>query len=465
MHASRACYNLTISTLIIVILTSLLWSYSPTATSPLPHVFSRPSPNNVQIYSHPTGPEPPHHHYPLDKFAAPDIANPPHTSLRPELRQRPSKSNSPPIIDNFPSLTSHSDSLPPIPPFNTPPTPPTNYSTPLFIPFTRSWLVLQQCLVSYITAGWPPSQIYVVDNSGTMLSNAHSLLTLQNPFYLNHTRLTSVFGVNVLQTPTRLHFSQLQNFLTFTALTNGWDTYFWSHMDVFALSDEEYDYTDAPYKSLYMRAVDAIGEAYEQDGETWATRWFNYDYLTLVRTQAYVDVRGWDTSIPFYSSDCDMHERLWMHGFTIRDVYIGHIGDVSDTIPDLGVLFERSSPRISPTDESLESDSNSQRDRDQSASVGLRSEEYYALLTTLEDLEEAKRNKPERISWQTMQSGGQGEPFHVDDWVTQIALDRFHIFGESMFEEKWGSKECNLRERGLRAEDAWLVVKEGVEER
>ncbi len=43
--------------------------------------------------------------------------------------------------------------------------------TPLFIGFTTNWLMLQQAIVSYIAAGWPPSQIYVMENTGVMDSN------------------------------------------------------------------------------------------------------------------------------------------------------------------------------------------------------------------------------------------------------------------------------------------------------
>jgi len=67
----------------------------------------------------------------------------------------------------------------------------------LLIGFTRNWPQLLQCVVSYIAAGWPAEEIYVVENTGTMLSNKEGKLTLQNPFYLNHTQL-EMLGVNVI---------------------------------------------------------------------------------------------------------------------------------------------------------------------------------------------------------------------------------------------------------------------------
>jgi hypothetical protein len=69
--------------------------------------------------------------------------------------------------------------------------------TPLFVGFTRNWPQLLQCVVSYIAAGWPPEDIYVVENTGVMFANRDRNLTLQNPFYLNHTQL-GMLGINII---------------------------------------------------------------------------------------------------------------------------------------------------------------------------------------------------------------------------------------------------------------------------
>ena len=115
-----------------------------------------------------------------------------------------------PIVDNFPlAASAHSAAeLPLIPSWNAPPNPHVEENTPLFIGFTRNWRLLQQVVVSYITSGWPAEDIYVVENTGVMDSNALGLLSLQNPFFLNHTRL-EMFGVNILVTPTLLTFAQV----------------------------------------------------------------------------------------------------------------------------------------------------------------------------------------------------------------------------------------------------------------
>ena len=159
--------------------------------------------------------------------------------------------------------------------------------------------------MSYIVAGWPPEDIYVVDNSGTMFSNNENRLSLQNPSYLNYGRLREILKINVITTPTLLTFAQLQNFYIFTALEKSWSHFWWSHQDVVAVAVE--DDEKQPYKSLYLKAVDILRKI--KDDNKVAMRWFSYDRLELVRTQSLVDVGGWDTFIPFYMVDCDMHER------------------------------------------------------------------------------------------------------------------------------------------------------------
>lgn len=141
---------------------------------------------------------------------------------------KPEPSSPPFIIDNFPlAAEAHSvEDLPPIPPWNRPPSPHVAEKTPLFIGFTRNWNLLQQTVVAWITAGWPPEDIWVFENTGVMKSNELGLLSIQNPFFLNHTRL-HMLGVNVLICPTILSFAQLQNYFLWTAIQNDMPTYFW----------------------------------------------------------------------------------------------------------------------------------------------------------------------------------------------------------------------------------------------
>lgn len=361
-----------------------------------------------------------------------------------------------PITDNFAfaAIAKSTTNLPPIPPWNAPPKPHVNESTPLFIGFTRNWPLLQQTVVSYITAGWPPTDIYVIENTGVMNSNRDGLLTLQNPFYLDHYRLTNILGINVISTPTILTFAQLQNFYIYTALDREWSHYFWAHMDTVVVSDEEY--TAEPYQSLYMRAIAALRETLDPSWGPLATRWFAYDHLALVRTQAFVDVGGWDTMIPFYMTDCDMHERLWMKDFKITDAEAGKVWDVGSSLSDLSLLYKRG-----PNDEEESGETHLSSDGE---TTRLNSPAYQSLLLQLDDLQRAKSdNKAGRNHWQARQKGGQGEPFYRDSDGFEKALGMWMDLGRTVFEKKWGRGPCDIRDAGLRDGDAWRVV-EGWEE-
>lgn len=378
--------------------------------------------------------------------------------LQPRPLHKPTSTAAPtPIADAFPlaaSAKSPAD-LPPIPSWNTPPTPHVNESTPLFIGFTRNWPLLQQTVVSYITAGWPPEDIYVIENTGVMHSNRHNLLTLQNPFYLDHHRLTKLLLVNVISTPTLFTFAQLQNFYTFTALENSWSHYWWAHMDTVVLSDEEWN--GEPYKSLYMRAVDALRETLDPGWGPLATRWFAYDKLALVRTQAFVDIGGWDTMIPFYMTDCDMHERLWMREFRIENAEAGKVWDVHTSLDNLERLYTRggNTPKATAKREGatevLPGEPEVQRN----------SAAYQELVHSLNVLENLKSNaEGGRNTWQARQRGGQGEPFYKDPEGFEKGIWMWMDFGRDVFTEKWGRGPCNLREAGLVEQDAWRVVKD-----
>ncbi|KAL8667102.1 MAG: hypothetical protein Q9202_001024 [Teloschistes flavicans] len=364
--------------------------------------------------------------------------------------------------DNFPraaTAASPSD-LPAIPPWNKPPEPHVEENTPLFIGFTRNWRLLQQVVISYITAGWPSEDIYVVDNSGVMHSNQHGLLGIQNPFYLNYPRLNALFGIKVITTPTLLTFAQLQNFFTYTSLEKGWDHYFWAHMDSPAVSDEEYEEEGQDYKSLYMRAVTVLRETMRPEYGPLAARWFDYDRLSLVRTKAFVDVGGWDTLIPFYMTDCDMHERLWMKKFIIEDAKAGLIYDVASGIDDLEMFYVRGQLK-------------GKRDEDGQNSPpeppappppvmkpdGRNSPAYHDLLKKLDEMQRSKNDAiAGRNTWQSAQQGGQGEPFYRDGDGFEQGISMTMNFGRDVFEAKWGRGPCNLREVGLTEDDAWRVV-------
>jgi hypothetical protein len=335
-----------------------------------------------------------------------------------------------PIVDNFPraaAAKSHKD-LPPVPSWNRPPKKHVPEKTPLFIGFTRNWRLLQQTVVSYITAGWPPEDIYVVDNSGTMNSNKLGKLSLQNPFYLDYNRLTKIYRINVLTTPTLLSFAQLQNYYITTATDLGWTYYFWSHMDVVAISYEDRE----PYRSLYLRAVDGLREALapgfavdDQGREgRWGTRFYSFDRLTLINVEAYVDAGGWDTMIPYYNTDCDMYFRLERSGWKTAPTEAGEVFDLAESLQDLEVLYRKKLVEvkaINGTQERIETHPSEEEDTKDS-------EQYKNLWEELSLIQNSKLSDSRgRNTWQARQGGGQGEPFYRDPQVRTFPSPKTQI--------------------------------------
>lgn len=373
---------------------------------------------------------------------------------------KPPLPTAPPIKDNFPLAASaeRPNDLPPIPAWNKPRHVAEN--TPLFIGFTRNWLVLQQAVVSYITAGWPPEDIYVVDNTGTFNSNKKKKLTLQNPFYLDHRRLTDVLGVNVLTTPTLLSFAQLQNFFLFQSIEHGWDYYFWSHMDVLALPDERMhmmvdrkelpDEEKPPFMSLYHRAVEVLRDSIKPSYGKWGIRFFAYDRLALVNVEAYVNVGAWDTFIPFYGTDCDMHERVAMGGWKMEDAFIGYIYDMGPTLPDLRVLYRE--------DDEKSRKLCAERNGGETDKHGLGDCRFKELMRELDGLQREKQEREGgRNFWQAQQMGGQDEPFYRDPLGFDQAIMMSNENGQDVMGEKWGHQGCNIREYGLDLHHQWRV--------
>lgn len=378
-----------------------------------------------------------------------------------------------PLHESFPEAvhaTTDSD-LPQVPSYNAPPAVHVPEATPLFIGFTRNWQMLQQVVISYITAGWPPEDIYVVENTGVMDSNQQHRLTEENPFYLDHHRL-GLLGVNVMITPVYLTFAQLQNYYLAAAIKRKYATYFWSHMDVIAQAEEDRE----PYQSFYMRAVDAVREAmapgFARDGEgregRWSVRFFAYDWLTLVNTATHAELGGWDTAISYYKTDCDMYERMRMAHMPSTDARAGKIWDVSSVLDDLGVLYRRKPVHDMETISSEAIDI-FQEDSDQiqppptkrspqwtNSEDTRNSTGYHALRATLHQMQEEKGfGTNHRNQWQRWQRGGEGQPFYKDINGFEDSLDIAYKAGEAVYLSKWGTVECNLFR--MRPDEAWKV--------
>lgn len=385
----------------------------------------------------------------------------------------------PPVKDPFPSLATSPP--PPIPAWNVARKDLHKeygllYAPPLFIGFTRGWPMLLQAVVSYITAGWPAEQIYVVENTGTQWANPQGRLSLQNPFYLNH-ELLKKLQVQVLQTPVLLNFAQLQNFYVHLAHEHRWPQYFWSHMDVMAFSWED-GHEGRPkageegYKTLYENALAELNTTL-QSHDRWATRFFAYDAFTLVNRAAYDDVAGWDTHIPYYMTDCDMHSRLLMHNWTLGDRAAGIISDVSTALKDLRALYRDPMAEMGFTDPNPEQnqltnpkdegadDEESRRHNEATKRSDESADMVYfqKLRDTVVEMESYKHGSRGRNTWQAGQKGGQGEPYYYPARGLQTAFEMLTEAGRQIYAEKWGHQNCDLiGEGGLTLEDQWRVA-------
>lgn len=395
---------------------------------------------------------------------------------KPSPKYKPTPSYTPPPIqDPFPALATSTP--PPIPRYNVaekdiwrkyglevPP--------PLIIGFTRSWPILLQAVVSYITAGWPAEQIYVVENTGMQQANTRGQLTLQHPWYLNHTSLKRL-GVNIVQTPVLLSFAQLQNFYLSLSYINSWPYYFWSHMDVLALGHENGFEGLTPragepgYKSLYTLCLEELNRTLATD-ERWGTRFFAYDHLTLQNPRALEDIGGWDTLIPYYMTDCDTYTRFHMRNWTQNDRNCGVVTDTSVVLDDLLALYRDPSvtpgfrdPNPPPPPSSEEGGQNKRKARDVPPGLEDPVEYWKRLLEVADRMFHYKHSGRGRNTWQSGQHGGQGEPFYYDPEGFSEALEVLTEAGKEVFRRKWGHGNCDLiGGGGLKFEDQWKVLKD-----
>lgn len=234
-------------------------------------------------------------------------------------------------------------------------------------------------------------------------------------------------------------------------------------MDVLAYTDEKWE--GKPFKSLYMRAVDKLREAtapdYLRDPKTgkkpdWAIQFFAYDWLALNNVKSFLKLGAWDTFITYYKTDCDMIERFHMAGVEMPVADAGKIADVGGSI-DLNLLFRR---KIDPENPPKTLAELSKLPEDERGGPG-----FEELIEAIKVQTEIKiHGEEERNSWQYKQQGGQGEPFYRDPHGFEKGLQMAIECGVQTYHEKWGHRECNLREAGLNLTDAWKVEHDWVDE-
>ncbi|KAK4248940.1 hypothetical protein C7999DRAFT_13150 [Corynascus novoguineensis] len=440
-----------------------------------------------------------------------------------EKAYKPTPEPALPVPDPFPLLSQNPPPAPRLlqaPKINRPPKRHYPEQTPLFVGFTRNWPQLLQCVVSYIAAGWPPEDIYVVENTGVMYANREGRLTLQNPFYLNHTQL-KILGVNIIITPTLLTFSQLQNFYLRTALDLAYPYYFWTHQDLLVFSHENRTNTANPEESLYAYAVRTLrhltspSSPYspssgsptitttttgstssgssndhnnkEENKRIWAHHFFAYDHLALVNRDAVLAVGGWDPHIPFYASDCDAYLRLRWAGYAQTEssgqgvpapdgtatgdgIGIGLLFDVGSVMEDVGALLRIKGARArlrGDDDYGREGRGNVNQARGWGHTKGNEYVESWERLVALG--ERMQRDKyaegnAKRNTWQVKQKGGQGEPFYRNPDGFETGVSMLIDLGRSVFAEKWGHRGCDVARMGVTGEDAWRLERDWDEE-
>ncbi|KAI0161196.1 hypothetical protein GGR57DRAFT_350620 [Xylariaceae sp. FL1272] len=384
-----------------------------------------------------------------------------------------------PVDDHFPWLTynGHKSKGAPIPPNNRPPLPHVDESTPLLVGFTHNWPMLLQCVSSYIAAGWPPGDIYVVENTGVFSANQRGDLSLQNQFFLNHTALHQL-GVNVLIAPTLLSFAQLQNFFLHTALQRDWRNFFWTHQDVIVFSDEDvrrkdrdHDWDHDPFATMYERSIGLMRYLNGPEMPPWSTHFFSYDHFTLVNRDAYLEVGAWDTHIPFFATDCDMYLRLHWAGYWQPQSESGLVFDVNRPLKDIGALFRipgaharfEDDPVFAGHDQKRpHREAELKREEDMYSWVDKEGETYTHLIEVAGRMQELKWADTETAGsvWKEHQYGGEGEPFYRNPEGFKSGIEITADAGRSVFAEKWGHRGCDLLELGIEGKDMWKLERD-----
>ncbi|CAD6565144.1 MAG: hypothetical protein TREMPRED_000943 [Tremellales sp. Tagirdzhanova-0007] len=163
-----------------------------------------------------------------------------------------------------------------------------------YIPFTFGWAMLLQTLRGYQISDWP--NLVIVDNSWDGYA------------YEEKDMLRDMYGViDVIPTPVRLRFAQIQAFMDKIAADSVAPMYFWSHTDILLVPNGP---------DTYGRAMDAV-HRWDING-TLGVLHFAYDLLSAVTAKA-GKIAPWDPAMPQYGSDCDRYMRLKLAGMHATD--------------------------------------------------------------------------------------------------------------------------------------------------
>jgi len=208
-----------------------------------------------------------------------------------------------------------------------------------------------------------------------------------------------------------------------------------------------------------------------------------------------LDMGGWDTLIPFYMTDCDMHARFEMEGYDIQEVPGGMVFDVASSLDDLLVLYRKlDTVEASFKDPNLVEEEMLAIAEGEKVAVELKKDEatkrsistptpnpspyprdpppstliwkedtihssiFRNTISVLDAMQHSKAvSKKGRNTWQARQVGGRGEPFYRDAEGFAHGIEMTIEHGRRVFAEKWGHRDCDIAAKGLKVGDAWRV--------
>ncbi|WVF66158.1 hypothetical protein IAT40_000898 [Kwoniella sp. CBS 6097] len=165
-----------------------------------------------------------------------------------------------------------------------------------YLPYTFGYPSLLQTLHAYHQAGW--KNIVVLDNSW----DHHA--------YSDRNRLFSELDplvVDVIKTPVRLKFAQLQGFIDTLAREEGAEVYMWGHTDTILLGNDTRPYDMMEECLNWAKREGDIGVLFT-----------SYDLLSAVFVNASAKA-PWDPGMPQYGADCDRYARIRLAGYRATD--------------------------------------------------------------------------------------------------------------------------------------------------
>jgi hypothetical protein len=147
---------------------------------------------------------------------------------------------------------------------------------PIFMAFQFNYELLKQTLMSYKLA--KVHNIIVLDNS----LGRHAIGDVDT--------LKSTYGVaQVIEMPFSMYFTELQNLMAFMARQTRLPLYYWSHMDVMALS-----HSDSAEDAMGVR-MSHCAEQTSINNASWGVIFNTNDYLSANKLEAFDSCGGYDT--------------------------------------------------------------------------------------------------------------------------------------------------------------------------